>query len=281
MRRALAVLGVLGFVVTSCGSGASPLATIRAAAAKTGAATTAHVALTVKAERGPFARGTTYTGGFDFAGRRGRLQFDPSTLGITALTGTIDAVFDYSNGSIVYIHLPQLASLYQGKTWVKVDVGAASSQTTGVDVSSLLQSSDPASGLRLLAGATQVTKVGSDVVRGTKTTHYHVIIDVNRAADQAPSQVQDAMRKLAALYIVKTVPVDAWLDSTNRVRRATVVVDPGNLKLPAQSAQSAEQSGKITITTELFDFGVTVDAAPPPADQITDLTQLQGRAPGP
>ncbi len=283
MTKFRGLLVALILAAGACGGsgGASALQTVQAAATKTSAASTADLSATIKSDTGPFAKGLTYTGGFDFAAHRGRLQFDPAALGIPGVSGNLEAVFDFSSGLVVYVHFPALASRLGGKSWLKVDAAALSARATGVDLNSLLQgqSSDPASGLRLLAGATQVTKVGSESVRGTPTTHFHVIIDVDKAAASAPPQSQAAMRKLADLYTVKTIPVDAWLDSSNRVRRSVMVIDTANLKLPSGPSKP---TGKFTITTELFNFGAAVDATPPPADQVADFSKLLGgQAAGP
>jgi hypothetical protein len=86
------------------------------------------------------------------------------------------------------------------------------------------------------------------------------------------------MGNLADLYVAKSVPIDVWLDSQGRLRRYEQVTDPANLKLPAQSQAAAMTAGAITIHVELFDFGSTVDVNLPPADQVADLSQLQGGA---
>jgi hypothetical protein len=277
MAKLAGVLVAVVLVAGACGGsgGTSALQTVQASAGKTTAASTVELSATIKSDTGVFAKGLSYTGGFDFAAHRGRLQFDPAALAIPSVSGKFEAIFDSSAGLVIYVHFPALASQLGGKSWVKIDAGALGSKASGVDLNSLLQgqSSDPTSGLRLLAGATQVTKVGSESVRGTPTTHFHVIIDIDKAAAAAPAQSRDAMRKLADRYTVKTFPVDAWLDSSNRVRRSVVVIDTANLKLPASAGTP---TGKFTVTTELFNFGAPVDAALPPANQVADFSQLAG-----
>jgi hypothetical protein len=253
---------------------------VQSAASKTTTVSTARLSATIKSASGPLAKGLNYDGAFDFAMHRGRFQFDPSALGIPQAAGSVDALFDFSNGLIVYVKIPQIGEIVPGKSWIKFDAGALAAKATGTDLSSIFagQGSDPTSGLRLLAGAKQVTKAGSEVVRGTPTTHFHVIVDVNRAADAAQPQARDAMRKLADLYVNKTFPIDVWLDGQSRLRRLEQVVDPANLKLPGQLHPAPATSGPITIHVELFDFGSAVDTALPPADQIADSSQLQNGA---
>ena len=53
-----------------------------------------------------------------------------------------------------------------------------------------------------------------------------------------------------------------WVDDKGRVRKLHYDV-PGD-------------AGSVTM--ELYDFGVAVDATPPPADQVADLGALLGRS---
>lgn len=274
---------VVGVLVTGCGSGTTPLQTVRSSANETAGVRTAQMSATIKSESGPLAKGLSYNGAFDFSAHRGRFQLDPSALGIKASVGTIDAVFDFSNGLIVYVTYPQVSQVIPGKSWIKVDVGAVTAATTGVNVNSLFLGggSDPTSGMRLLAGAAQVTRVGTETVRGTPTTHFHVIVDVDKAAAAAPPQAREAMQKLAALYIVKSLPLDVWLDGQGRMRRYQQVMKPADLKFPAQSQAAVNAAVPISINIELFDFGGPVDVTLPPADQVADLAQLQRGASSP
>src|SRR5207245_1455114 len=93
------------------------------------------------------------------------------------------------------------------------------------------QTNDPTSGLRLLRGAETVTNVGPEQVRGTGTTHYALVVNIDKAAASAPASAQDAMRKLAALYTVKDFNVDVWLDGDGRVRRFQQTIDGSTIKL--------------------------------------------------
>src|SRR5439155_23666551 len=102
--RLLFVVACCGLVLVGCGGGASPLALVKAAAAEMPAAHTAKMAASIKTGTGPFARGVTYEGGYDFGAQRGRLQFDLSTMGSGGQQGPVDSVFDYAGGAVIYIH---------------------------------------------------------------------------------------------------------------------------------------------------------------------------------
>ena len=284
---ALLVAGVATAFVRNSAGPATPLAMVQASASTTADAGTAHVSVTVKGAAGPLANGITVDGGFDFARHRAQLELDPSKFGVTGV-GPIEAVEDYSSGIVVYMRFPpQLTAQLGGKPWVKLDLGALLSQA-GIDVNlgSLTQgqSDDPTSGLRLLRGADSVVNVGTEQVRGVTTTHYRLVVSLDKAIANAPADQRDALTKLATLYTIHTFPVDVWLDGQGRVRRLQQIVDTSTLRLPpAATAGGASRAnpfvGPITTTYEVYDFGTPVDVTIPAPDQVTDLNAVlrQGR----
>jgi hypothetical protein len=278
MRRvgvALAVVLVVG-LLGGCGKRTNAVQTVAGAATKTTEAHTAKVSMTMKSDSGPFANGVTEEGGFDFGNRRGRFGFDMAQFGIPGAQGKVEAVFDFSAGLVMYIRMPQLAPELGGKEWMKIDASALG-KASGVDFNSIIQnqSSDPTSGLQQLRGATEVTKVGSEVLRGATTTHYRLVVDLDKAVQQTPEAGRAAMQKLMELYTVKTLPAEVWIDGQGRARRYRTTIDTATLKLPAELQTKANPfTGKLTMTMEYFDFGAAVDATPPPADQVTDMNDL-------
>ena len=65
---------------------------------------------------------------------------------------------------------------------------------------------------------------------------------------------------------LKDVPTDVWVDAAGRVRKVELAYE--NVRFPSR------QKGDITLTTELYDFGVEADIALPPAADVTDLGDL-------
>jgi hypothetical protein len=263
----------------ACGSGTTALDRVAGAAAKTTAAHTAKVSVSIKSDRGPFAKGFTEDGAFDFTNRRGRFDFNAAQLGTPGASGTISAVFDFSAGLVIYMDFPQLSQTLGGKRWLKIDY-ASFGKSCGVDFNSAIQnqSGDPTSGIEQLRGASQITKVGNEKVRGVDTTHYRLVIDLDKAVRASPAAVRDAMQKLRNLYTVKTVPAEVWIDSHDRARRYKTTIDSSTIKLPCQTAIASNPfTGTITTSYEVYDFGTVVDATPPPADQTTDLSALLGK----
>jgi hypothetical protein len=216
------------------------------------------------------------TGGFDFDNRRFRVDIDMAQFGEPGL-GTVEGILDYSNGLIEYVHLPaQARQGTGGKSWIKIDVQALLSRSgLSADLGGLLQGqSDPTQGLGMVRGAENVVKVGTDQVRGTDTTHYHLDVNLQKAVQEQPNaEARNAMQQLVNLYTVPTRPLDVWLDSDGRLRRMQQKLDFSVVHLPAAVANSARQLGSPTLTAEYFGFGQSVDAQLPPADQVAEMSQ--------
>jgi hypothetical protein len=158
---------------------------------------------------------------------------------------------------------------------VKIDLATAG-RSVGVDINSLsqAQASDPSQTLDYLRGAADdVTNVGTEDVRGTTTTHYRAVVDLNKAAKLSPA-ASDAIKSTIKLLGSATQPVDVWVDGEGRVRRMQYTVDLSKTKA-ASSVPGA--AGTVTFTLEVFDFGAPVQATVPAADQIVDLSALTGK----
>jgi hypothetical protein len=65
------------------------------------------------------------------------------------------------------------------------------------------------------------------------------------------------------------VPTEVWIDEEGLARR---------MELTYKGMRFAPgEEGDMTMTMELFDFGVEVDIQPPPANNVTDLQDLLGQ----
>lgn len=255
----------------------SPRDVVLASASETAAAKSSRVAFQVKMSGQPeLPQGLTISGdgAFDYAGKRGSLTMTIPPIGGMEI-GQVQAVF---LGNTIYQKFPQnIAQFLGGKPWIKIDI-AALSKLSGVDLNTLIQaqSSDPTQALQFVRGAADdVTEVGEETVRGDKTTHFRATLDFTKAAAEAPPEQQAALKQAADIYGGQKVPADLWIDEEDRLRRMSYTIDLAQLKLPQGAATSGPKpTGTMNFNMETFDFGVAVDAAAPPADQVTDLGAL-------
>ena len=243
---------------------------IEAASAKTQDAGSARMSLDVSVSGMPTSSGTgSFTehgqGAFDFGNKEGQLTLSIPQLGSTSITilFTSEALYERVPSSFG-------GAITGGKPWLKVDLSALGNLASTNP--SLGASSDPAQVLNSLLGASNdVRKVGTDTVRGTSTTHYHLTLDLTKAASKLPASARSSfLQGLSALGSTK-VPSDVWVDGDGRLRRLT-------LQFAISPQQGAGTGGTIHLaeTIELYDFGVAVHVTPPPASQVADVSSALG-----
>lgn len=274
MRRVwgltMASLLVVALAGTACGeSKASAETIVRSTSSKTAKAKTAKMAISVIGSGShTSAINVNGEGVVDLAGRRADLTVDAGS----AVGGKIRMLMI---GTIIYMQLPQnLASQVPGgKPFVKIDLQQVGQQQ-GIDIAALQQQNpDAASQLAFLNGAgADFHSVGKENVRGAETTHFQGTVDLAKAAQAAATpELKDAMTKTQQKLGSSSLPMDVWIDGQGRMRKLTYSMDIG--KLAAANGGPA-QTGTLTETIELFDYGVKVNVAEPPADQVTDLSAL-------
>lgn len=182
--------------------------------------------------------------------------------------GEIEMVLD---GSALYMRLPFLEGAGL-KPWVEIDLRAIAEEE-GLDLPSLQQlgQADPALTFAYLRAASDNTQeVGQEDVRGVETTHYRLTVELARVAEQVPAEQREQMRAAVQALIeatgLETVPVDAWIDGDGLIRRMDldyedVEVAPG-------------KKGSMSMSMELYDYGVDVDVSLPPSDQVMSFQEL-------
>jgi hypothetical protein len=256
---------VLCVVMAACSDGDSGDAAevVRASPAKTIDSGTSRVALEVNLETGTGGQAAVRGDGvFDMRAKRGTFTLDLGALAGSLGGGNVESVLD---GQTMYVKLPAPAAS-AGKPWFRVDLASAAQQA-GVNLGSLgqLRQSDPTQALEYLRGATDdVRRVGEEQVRGVSTTHYRATVDLNKAAASLPPDARAANDELVKSLGTSTLPSDVWIDDDGRVRRMRFSLD----------ADGSGPGPATTVNLELFEFGVPVTVEVPPADQVTDLTNL-------
>lgn len=279
------VLAVAGALVLggACGDGSkSPREILAAASSETLDAKSSRVSFTaemagVAGVEGPLRFGGE--GAVDFDGRRATLSIELPAVGGMQF-GRMEAVLI---DTVMYQRFPeQIARELGGKPWIKIDLDDVG-KLIGVDLGALTQSqsADPTQALTFLEGASDdVTVVGKEQVRDVPTTHYKASLDLAKAAEHARSdRERKALRQAAELYQGGPIPAEVWIDEEGRLRRLAYTMDMSKLKLPAEIAANVPK-GSMSFNMELFDFGVEVNAEPPPADQTIDFAELQRRSGG-
>jgi hypothetical protein len=133
----------------------------------------------------------------------------------------------------------------------------------------------------LAAGAIDVRETQSDAgeVDGAETTRYEATVDVARAIKTVPEADRELARKVLEEELLgQTARAFFWIDDDGRLRRIRVHIPPSRTysRTDPNGDSVSYKSGRegLTSTLEFVEFGVEVDATPPPADQVGDLSDL-------
>jgi hypothetical protein len=218
----------------------------------------------------PTALTATGTGSFDARDRAGSVVFvmnagnDPQLK--KALGGSTLRLDELVDGTTIYVKLPG------GRPWMKVDLAKASGIRGFSSLANNPVSSDPSQFLSYLrATSGHVSKQGTEVVNGIQTTHYHATINLDRVPDALPSGsrkgAKQAVSSIEQLTGLKQLPVDAWIDSNNLIRRMRI-----------SFAESLAPSVKLNIamTMDFVKYGPQPKPTFPSADQVSDASSLSG-----
>lgn len=178
-----------------------------------------------------------------------------------------------SLGGSAYVQIPSgFAAFAGGKPWVKVD-RASLQQLAGRNLGSLDTGFDFNAVLAWLNGVGQVSKATPGKSHGDTTADYHAVIDLSKAAAQAPGAQQGRLGQLAQAA-GQSIPVDISIDQAGRLRRLQATFDLSRLHLPTGMTLPAQAHGVVTATLELWGFGTHLSVTAPAADQVTDAGAL-------
>lgn len=248
---------------------------IAESAAATADAGTARAAYTMQmtglqgASGGVTARGT---GAVDFAARSTELRMH---MTVPQAGMTLD-MSERMIGTTMYIRSPLFAGAIH-KPWLKLDLQKLG-KSAGIDMNAAMSTggSDPTQMLAYLnAASDSIDRIGSEDVRGTQTTHYHVVVDLLKMANAVPAAKQRALRRTlrreVELIGTHTMPIDVWIDSQGLVRREHIDF--------SMEPPGASTTVEMQMTIEYFDFGAPVHVVPPPVRQVADISDLAPPSP--
>jgi hypothetical protein len=177
---------------------------------------------------------------------------------------SMEMIFDGSHGLVMYMRSPLFDKMVPTGKWVKMDVEKMAKKQ-GVDLGAIMNvnQADPSQALRMLMASSDAHVTGSERIRGVQTTHYAFNIDFKKLVhdNKALKQLTEAMGSVSA-------PAEAWIDAQGRVRRLVVKMSMGGAQLATPMT--------MTMTEELYDFGVRTNITPPSDNLVVDLSSLAG-----
>lgn len=274
-RSRLAAAGAvacLAATVAACGSAAPGGSSTGNSAASVSPKQAVLLAATSAAKVNTFSGTISLHGTYDESGTSGAIdmsgtmsgQLHPSLL-FSANIGTFSAagqnmgpMGEVLTAKNLYIKLGILTQMmHTGKPWIEMPISALSGKT-GVNLGSLLseaQNSSPLTQTQMLAGATDVKKVGTSAVGGTPVTEYSGTISLAKAISALPASTRAGLQQEISQAGISSASFDVWLDGQNQVKKE-VIVEKGSAI-----------SETITVTMTSVNQPVTISA--PPASQVT------------
>jgi hypothetical protein len=198
------------------------------------------------------------TGQIDTAADRGTMTMNEVVGGRPVKAAMVFSKLNFYMRSAA---IPGASKLTGGKPWIYVDMGQA---LGAMGVGSLPGTTDPSQFLDYMSavGATP-TRVASVSIHGVKTTEYRAVIDLDRYAKKGYASAKTVSTLESALGS-HTLPIEAWIDGQNRVRRIHMAfpecVDGNKVRF--------------NMTMGIYDFGSQPQGQIPTASQVYNLTPV-------
>jgi len=239
---------------------------LAASAARTSRAKSARIAMTMRMTVPPSGTSVVAnaSGVVGFRNRSGDLDMHMTIPGAGAIEMREVMVWP-----VIYMRSPLFAAVLHGKKWMKLDL-AKIERANGVNLNAITStgSSDPTQMLQALENESDsLQNLGAATVRGVPTVHYHAVIDLDKAAKNAPAALRAAVRKsdarLVAMLGTHRMPMDVWIGHDDLVRRLAY-----HMSVPVAATGGTMA---MDVRLDMFDFGVPVHVTAPPAREVAEL----------
>lgn len=167
-------------------------------------------------------------------------------------------------GDTVYMRFPFFtAFLGAGTEWVSMP--AEEGEDVAGDLASGAGPSDPTSFLENLSDVEgNVEVLGTEDVRGISTTHYRLIVDESWQ-DQLSDEELEELEEQGPLPD-DSFPMELWISDDGLVHKMMITIE---------NIEGEEDFDGMSMTFDFFDFGQPQTIEPPPADQVTDMSELE------
>jgi hypothetical protein len=174
---------------------------------------------------------------------------------------TMDALgqtMEYDTRVVDGIMYLSLGKLSQGKFW-KIDPSDPDGPLAGLGLDTVLKQTDPIGQVaKMEPGIEKVTYAGQEDVDGRELDHYELTMDVAKAYDAMGGQLPQEAEKA----LPESLTYDIWLDDENRFAQM-------DLELPVMGST-------VSMEMSVTDWGAEVDIEAPPADEVTEMPDLNG-----
>lgn len=213
----------------------------------------------------------TGTGAFEQAAHAGRLTMNVSRSTLGGENLQISAVI---LGNDFYLKLPAslAGKIPGGKPWLELSLSDIGKSVGLHGLSSVADNpgGNPAQFLHVLRSAStgRVQNLGHQTTDGLSTTGLRATIDLSKVVEALPASrrpgASSAIASIEKLTGLRYLPAEAWVDSSNYVRRI-VLFESGHVEGRPFSER---------VQLDFVKYGPEPMPAAPPADEVTNMMSL-------
>ncbi len=168
-------------------------------------------------------------------------------------------------GDTSYLRFGMFAMLGVETEWVSMPANEAGSTAASFGASPV----NPADIMSTFGpGVSDPQDLGRETIRGVETTHYAVLVDIEKMMTEADPEALEELEGLGTDLPAGDLPVNFWIGDDGNIYRFSMEFD--GAVTPEADFES------MTMIWEMFDFGADIEIMAPPADQVTDGSNLAG-----
>jgi hypothetical protein len=175
----------------------------------------------------------------------------------STMPGGLDEIVDPSTLYLKWSFLTQ--ELHLAKPWLEIPVSTLS-KGTGINLSQLFSqatSSSPLNESQMLAGATNVRRVGTGTIDGVAVTEYTGTLSLDKGISYLSGSARAQVQKEITAAGLTSATFTVWVDGQNTMRKAVI------------HENGSELTETITVTINTLNQPVNISA--PTADQTSPL----------
>jgi hypothetical protein len=277
--KAAVALGAIAAapLVAGCGGSSSSgeaagVNTVRAAYVSS-SGTGYQIAMKVTGNAAGHTINVTGTGAFDQTAHAGRLTMNVIRPAVAGENLQINAVI---LGKDFYVKLPAplAGKIPGGKPWLELSLSQIGKSAGIQGLSSLADNPGGGTGrlLRVLRSAStgSVENLGRRTIDGLSTIGVRATIDLSKVAGTLPAAQQpsasSAIASIERLTGLRYLPIEAWVDSSNHVRRVVL----------SETGQVVGQPFSEKVQLDFVKYGPEPMPVAPPASEVTNIRSLFG-----
>ena len=183
----------------------------------------------------------------------------------------------------VYVEVPAT----EDEDWARIELDALTEDSVGFGGPAGLPFQSPQDNIAVLGDAITAAAEGDiEDVRGTQSTRYDLVVDLEAAAEQAADDANETFDAVVEQSGLTELDMQVWVDDEERVSRVSYTLDLAQADIEEAASEIAsevaseevgdvdvEATGAVTVTVEYFDYGIPLDIEIPAEEDVVDIDE--------